>query len=161
MMSSIDISSHAESEHRRVFTVKKKSTIDHVEEEMKVSGVCKVASHTLKHSSHQLDPHIFVQLVKTSQLLQDKFSADLLVRITIYCNLLSQKDNWFIRTSYITNNNAFDTDLAHDSSFVKVKICFKSFTWEWWQLGQLFMEEKDSLSDLQIPSIVISIDYIK
>lgn len=72
MMCSIDVSSHTKPEHGWILTVEEEGPIDDIQEKVKVSSVSQVACHTLKHSGNQVNPHVLMELIQPSQLLQQE-----------------------------------------------------------------------------------------
>lgn len=67
--------------------MQQEGSINNIQEKMKISGVGEVASHALKHSSDKVHPHVFVQLVKTPQLLEIWLIGSLSARKHYYCTL--------------------------------------------------------------------------
>ena len=52
LMAGIDVRGHAETEHYSVFTVENQRSVDHVDEEVDVPRISKVAHHGFKHLSY-------------------------------------------------------------------------------------------------------------
>lgn len=112
--------------------MQKEGSINNVQEEVQISSVGEVASHALKHSSNKVHPHVFMQLIKTPQLLQMWLTGNLLAggtaTVLLYLNfsiLVFWEKNCF--TKQIREEQ---TNLAHGSSLVQIEISLKGLARE-------------------------------